>query len=364
MLFKMLKKEIIQFSRDFPNLVFMFVAPILLIFIMSSIFSNVIGNTNSIKEVGKVLYIVEDKKENFETFKAFQEIINSSYTEINFIEVYDYNQGVERVNEQEAYAVITIDQNGFEYYRSPYNEQLEGSIFRSIFSNLITNLDSLSDNEIIIKNVELNRVDSKSYYTFAILGFVMLYISMIIANSIYRERKLKTIHRIYLSCAKVQKMVISKVLLGVLIGFIQIVIVHLYSSIFLNVSWGTYTLLIYLLFLSLALFSALLGAFIGIRFKSQETVTNGVLVLSILIGILGGGLTPLKTLEAFTLLATICKISPLYWITKSSISLSTGYLQQNFFIGILSSVGLSILIFIAINVFAHKTEKKGELIYA
>ena len=98
----------------------------------------------------------------------FKTYIQEKY-EIVFEESNSYDDAVKAVNRQEAYSVITINKNDFEYYRSPYNEKTEATVIRKAFDEMIGNdsYEELSNNQINTVELEEKSIDSNGYFTFA-----------------------------------------------------------------------------------------------------------------------------------------------------------------------------------------------------
>lgn len=73
----------------------------------------------------------------------------------------------------------------------------------------------------IIQNVVLDipKVDAKGYYTFSGLAFCLLFMGLLMADSVYDERERDTIERIKLSKAGIVGMMLSKIITGLLLLF-------------------------------------------------------------------------------------------------------------------------------------------------
>ncbi|WP_313129301.1 ABC transporter permease [Anaerocolumna sp.] len=362
---KMYIKEIKQFFRKPFNILFMLVVPICLILLMGYAMSNIVGRTESnINTDSTVLYIVESgsNEQYQQNFKQFKSYVNKSMN-IKFIEIHDFNSGCEDVNKQNAIALIQLSDNGFYYYRSPYNEPAESKILRAAYKNILGRTENLESNSIEMVEVKQKTINSYTYFTFAELGLIIMYLSLIVGQSIFIEKETKTFERIYISKANINKTLISKVALGCTIGLLQILLVYLVSSLILNISWGKYFILIYALYLLLSLLSSTLGAIMGLFIQKKAVLNDSILIISISFGLLGGGLTPLSFLDSIKIVSFICKLSPLYWITNSAISLSSGKINTEFVIAVILCL-LIIIFMVLIYSILKKAEKiKGVYLY-
>ncbi|WP_294373950.1 ABC transporter permease [uncultured Clostridium sp.] len=363
MIINMYKKELKSFFRNKSNVIFMFLVPLFLILIMSVALKSYMSNTDKSEYIdGKILYIMNDSEENKNKFEQFKTYIQEKY-EIVFEESNSYDDAVKAVNRQEAYSVITINKNDFEYYRSPYNEKTEATVIRKAFDEMIGNdsYEELSNNQINTVELEEKSIDSNGYFTFAELSFIMLYIAMIIAHSVFEERELGTINRITLSKAKIQSMLFSKLLLGVTIGILQIVEVYIFSTLALKVDWGKNSLFIALILLFICIFSSAFGILTGVAIKNKLMIDNTVLMTAIFIGFLGGAFSPVTMLEEVPIVSWVIKVSPLYWTNKAFISLCTGIFDSNSIIALAICVALTIILLISCGVVVNAKKFKGGL---
>lgn len=366
MIWNMYRKEIRSYLRSPFQLAFTLLFPVMFVLLMGYIMSNVVGETASVEtdEEIKALYVVEDSAAaeyvtEFEIFKAYAE----EGMEVAWQEVKDFEASKEKVDTNDAIALIKVSDEGFYYYRSPYNEPAESKVLRAAYNNMLGVLTSISESKVTSTIVEVEKVDSYTYFTFAELGFIMFYISLIVGQSVFVDKDTKAFRRIYISDASVNAYVASKIALGVTISILQIAEVYLVSTLVLDVSWGNKLWLIVLTFLSLGLFSSIMGAIMGVFAKSRAALSEKILVISILVGILGGGLTPVTFLESYKVLGYICKLSPLYWITNGTISLAGNQSTTDHIVG-MAVCGVLSALFLLMYMKNRRAEKeKGVFVY-
>ena len=374
MFFNLLKKEIIQFSRDKGNIIMMFIFPILLITVLGYALDSLMSSSYDIFEDGKVYYYVEDKSDYEEGFKEFAKGFEKEFEDVKFIEAKNTDKAKEDVNENTAYGLITIDNDGFEYYRNPNGEKTGAKIFREIFEgiindysliNLVIDTNPMMINEIINeKSKEYTKenkvgerpISSIDYYTFAELCLIILYIADIVGQSVIREKEIKTINRINISTGGKVKVLLSKLTLGMIIGIIQIGIVYVYSTNILDANWGENLLPIMINLICFTLFATMLGIGLG-TFTKDGKVLSGILSpLIIIICLLGGAYMPLSVLKSIPVFSTLTQISPIYWINSALISISIGVNDNYSKIAIGICLSFALLIFILILI---KDNKKG-----
>lgn len=334
-----LKKELKLFFRNKGNVAFMFVFPIVLIAIMSYALQSMIGSgTDIAEESGKVLYIMETDGENMQKFETLRNLLmKNGKFEFEEISAGDKEDGMEKVVSQDAYGLITVTDNSLEYYRSPYNESYASQMIRSYFEQ-VAGLETIVAGEApaVEKEVlSVKRIDSKTYYTLVELSFMMMYIAMIIAKSVFEEKELKTASRIKLSGASISGIIFSKISVGLVIGVIQILIVYLFSRIVFGIEWGKYTLLMMLMFLILALACSSIGAAIGAAMKNKNSMNNAVMMLALICGLLGGMFTPTSYLDSTKVLAVLMRCTPLYWINNGAYFIAQGSMTSTVIIAVI-----------------------------
>ncbi len=355
-------KEIKSFFTSKGNLLFMFAMPLLLITIFSFALRDYVDADYGTFEEGRVFYyIVDNDTSRTSEFESISQKINDSIG-VSFEQVYDYEEACRLVESSEAYGVITIKNNGYEYFRSSFNEPEGGKLVRSIFIQMAEGsyIESNDQNAPFINKIkiEANKLDSKSYYTFAGLSFSILFMGLLVAFSVYNEKEYGTIERIKIGGSGIPSMIISKVLTGVLCGIVMIGSSWAYSTFVLKVNWGSKIWHTMLVLLCLVIYSAVFGCVIGFIGKNKSMCQSTVLMVSMLCGYLGGSITPLYLLENMPVLKLIIRISPLYYTNRAIISLSNGIIDEKFTRSILVLLGLTILFAVLGIVFGKKVTRK------
>lgn len=361
MFFVQMWKEIKVFFTSKGNLLFMFVMPLLLITIFSFALRDYISADYGTFDDGRVYYYLSAQNEaRIDEFEKIREKMTGAIG-ISFEQVYDYEEACRRVESSKAYGVITIKDNGYDYFRSSFNEPEGGKLARTLFSqiadNYMSGTTSRSGPAINKVRVEVNKLDSKNYYTFAGLAFSIMFMGLLVAFMVYDEKEFGTIERIKLGGAGILSMVISKVLTGVICGLIMIVTSFAYSRTVLKVDWGNKAGYIVIVLLCLVIFSAVFGCVVGLWGKNRTMCQSSVLMFSMLCGYLGGSITPLYLLENMPVLRFIVKISPLYYTNRAIISLYNGIIDEKTTYSILVLLGLT-LAFIILGIHLGKKVTK------
>jgi len=129
-------------------------------------------------------------------------------------------------------------------------------------------------------------------------------------------------------------MLYSKVILGILIGILQIATVWTFSTFVLDVNWGSQAPVMFLVLLCLTIMSSIFGVVIGMISTNKAIADNTILMTVMLSGYIGGALSPIYLLENANILNQIVKISPLYWAGRSLTNLYVNMIDKNTYAGI------------------------------
>ncbi|MBR0483342.1 MAG: ABC transporter permease [Oscillospiraceae bacterium] len=356
-----LKKELKAFFTNKGNLVFMFFLPILLISIFSFALGDYVKAEYGTFNGGRVLFIDEGvSPEMSEKFARIKEQISDA-TGVVFEQVTDIPTAKKQVESSEAFGLITVTGQGFDYFRSEFNEPEGAKTVRSLFLQMAEgNISNTASQKIQHITLKADRPDAKKYYTFSGLAFSILFMGLLVAHSVFDEKAYGTITRIQLSRAGIGVMLLCKVLTGILCGSVQILSAFVFSSLVLGVKWGGKTALIFLLLLMLVLYSAVFGAVVGNLAKNKSMCQSAVLMVSMLCGYLGGSVTPLYLLENMPVLNIIIKLSPLYHLNRAVTALSNGILDRSTFYTVLVLTGLSVFMLVLFMLTRNKTNAGKE----
>lgn len=365
-LVSLIKKELIYFFRNKSNVATMFIFPIVLIVVMGFSLNGVMSNDKNIFENEKVYFKINDlNKENkyINVFNSFKENCEKNM-KIKFEEVTDKNFGINNVNNFNGLAFINIYKDKYDFYRNENKESLSQKIFRNVFNQYLERYSviegiskGVSNNTNDIFNeisyvtineegISSNGITSFTYYTFAELALIILYISQVTSISVFNEKCEKTLERLKLSQAKASSIILSKVALGIVIGIIQIIIVYIVSTVFLNISWGENLYLIIMVLISLVIFSSILGVAISSIFVDNKSALSILNIILIIFGFLGGSYVPISLIRSRPVTNFLCKIVPNYWTNISLLSLSSGIKSNYPTISIIMSLELSLVLLI------------------
>ena len=371
LLFTLIKKEITQFFRNKTDVLTMFVFPVVLIVVMGNALNGLMNIDKNIFEDKYVYYKVNNLVNNERYLQAFYNFKKSCEETINikFKEIKDDNKARELVNKGESLAFININEDSYDYYRSENKETSASKIFKNIFNeylqkyaliNSIGSIDQkliqdiLKDESLIkLKEEGINNsgIDSFTYYTFAELILIILYISGITSVSMYKEGYQHTFTRLIMSKANNLSIVISKIILGIVIGILQVIIIYFISTLFLKINWGKNLLDIFIVLISFIIFSSVLGISMSMIFKDNKTASSAINTLIIILGFLGGSYMPISLIKSTPITNLLCQLTPTYWANISLLSISTGlnsnYTYKSIFISLFLSILLLVIGFIS-----------------
>lgn len=365
-LLTLIKKEISQFFRSKSDVIIMLIFPVILILVMGKSLNGLMGMEKNIFNNKIIYYRINTPIENEVDLQRFYDfMINfEKSTNVKFIENKDYDEATNNVNNNNAICFIDIYDNDINYFRNEEKESTESKVFRNLYEQYIrkytflqsvyksnpNQMRNILDYEIkiFLNNEGINKqeVNSFTYYTFTILVLIILYISTLTSISMYKERFLHTMTRLKVSNVNKISILLSKISLGLFVGILQIIIVYISSTKFLNVDWGENLGYIFMVLISLIIFSSVLGIFMSMIFADQKTAytTNNILI--IIMGFLGGSYVPMCLVKSVRVTSFLTQIMPSYWANISLLSLVYNVKTEYYIISIIISLSLSLLMLI------------------
>lgn len=365
-LISLIKKEVLHFFRNKSNVATMFIFPIVLIVVMGFSLNGLMNVDHNIFENEKVYFKVNTvNKDNryLQVFNSFKENCENNM-KIEFEEILDDNEAKSNVNSFQGLAFINVYEDKYDFYRNKDKESTAQKIFKSVFNQYLDRyavIDSMvSENPNILNDmvkeasstvvkeegISSNGINSFTYYTFAELVLIILYISQITSVSAYNERFENTLSRLKVSKSSDFNIILSKITLGVVVGIIQIIIVYFVSTVFLNINWGENLVIMLMVLISLIIFSSILGVFISFMFKDNKAASSVINTLLIVLGFLGGAYVPISLIRSNEVTNILCQMTPTYWANISLLSLSSGITTNYSTISIVISLELSLILLV------------------
>lgn len=376
-LFHLIEMEIKEFFKNKIYVIAMFIFPLILIIIMGTALDGHMSMDNNIFR-DKIIYyrISNSDDKHIKLFYNFMMEFEKK-TNVSFIQVDKNEVAMKSVNSNKAISFIDLNGYNYKYFRNENKESNESKVFRNVFEqyykkyNLLgslrknnsTELQKIINNQISIslrsKSISQEEVNSFTYYTFTQLTLIILYIPIIMSISIYKDKNLQRTSRLKKLKFNNINILISKVVLGLVIGILQILIIYLVSTRFFYVNWGKNLLTMFAVLVALIIFSSILGIFIFTMCSKQKITIMIINILIIAMVFLGGAYAPIGLLKSSSVTSFLSKISPTYWSNISLISLSQGVNVNYHVISIAFSLGISILLLLIIY-FLMSKEKVGE----
>lgn len=180
------------------------------------------GNFGTFDDCKVLYYEAEPTLEILETFDQVSAQI-AEKTGAVFEQTDDYTEAQKQVERSEAVAVIKLEADGFDYFRSTFNEPYGGDIIRSLFTQL-TNTPTDSPNFVQSIQLDVKKTNSDVYYTFIGMVFAIMFMGSFVSNSYGKDFSSQTLDRMYLSRAGKLPILGSKLLCGFLCGILQMAI--------------------------------------------------------------------------------------------------------------------------------------------
>ena len=364
-----IKKDRNDFFRSKSDIIVMLIFPVILIFVMGKSLDNLMSVEKNIFNNKTIYYRINAPINNEKNLQIFYDfMINfEKKTNVKFIENKNYKEAINDVNNNKAICFMDIYDNKINYFRNEKKESTESKIFRNLYEqyrrkysflqtisksnlNQMTNLSNYQM-KISLKDENINEeeINSYTYYTFAELILIILYISTLTSISMYKERFLHTMTRLKVSNTNRFNILASKIDLGIIIGLMQTLVVYIVSAKLLHVNWGDNLTYIMLVLISFIIFSSVLGIFISMIFHNQKTAYTVNNILIIIMGFLGGSYVPICLVKSSRITNFLCNIMPNYWANIALLGLHYNMETKYYIISILISLSLSLIMLIVGN---------------
>ncbi|MDO5009258.1 MAG: ABC transporter permease [Intestinibacter bartlettii] len=375
-LLTLIKKEIIQFFRNKTDVIVMLIFPVILIFVMGKSLNGLMSMDKNIFCGKTIYYNIEQGGGENNNVQVFYDFITEfqKNSDIKFVQSKDTEKAKLLVNKDEAICFINIRGDDIDYFRNENKESTESKVFRNLYEQYMkkytflrsiskTNptdvqkiLSAKNNTKIKYEGISYDEVNSFTYYTFVELTLIILYISTITSISMYKERFLHTMTRLKVSNIKKINIIISKIALGVVIGFMQILIIYICSTKLFDVDWGENLIYILMVLLSFIIFSSVLGIFMSMVFSDQKTAYTFSNMLIIVMGFLGGSYVPLCLVKSARVTSFICQLIPNYWVNVALLGLNYNIQTPYYITAISISLGGSILMIVLGNIISKLKE--------
>ncbi len=362
-LINLVKKEIIHFFRNKANILTMLLFPVILITVMGAALEGLMSTQKEIFNKDIVYYKLNHEDKVFLDFKnKLEEEMKLKFLEID-VDNKEDDIIKEKVNNNEAILFITINDEQYSVYKNPKKNTIKSQILINLLN---TYIQTYSTNEVVLKenpsefkdniekenliniedNISNNKVDSYTYYTFAILVLIILYISSITSTSTYNEGFLRTNLRLNMAKVNPFYIILSKVALGIIIGSLQILTVYIISKNIFKVEWGENLVYILIVLLALIVFSSVLGIVATMVFEDSKASSSFINIVIVVLGFLGGSYMPIVLIKSVEATNILSSFTPTYWANISILTLSLGMDNNYYYKSIALSLGLSFILMI------------------
>lgn len=344
-----------------PVLISLFTAlPLIIIFIFGFSIKQFLAADFGTFDDCKVYYYNDDASEEMldSFFDVSQKITEATGAE--FTETSDPNEAAKKVDKSEAVGVITISENGFDYYRSTFNEPYGGDIVRSLFVQLVS---SDKNEPLSTQHIDLGveRTGAEVYYTFVGMIFAIMFMGSLVSSSYSRDNAANTLERMSISKAGHLTVLLSKLVCGLIFGIVQMAIALPIATIVFDIEWNENAPLILAVLGAVLVFSLSMGSVVGIFIENETLSYRSFCMIVLFSSYLGGAVTPVGLLKRIPVVKQLINVSPVYWANRSIISLYNGTVDDKTskcLTALLAFSALMILVNIAYNYSAVSNLKR------
>lgn len=342
MLFILVKNNLKLMLRDKLSILLLIFFPILLIAILSSAFTSLL-NKNHTMEPFTVGYSIEKGSKIENNFNNF--IDNFKANNITLMEM-KKNKAIENVKNDTIAAYVEINDSSYKLYKKD-GLSVNTIIFENSFSSAMDIYDGSkalmsylseyglaskynspnavsSNNFVKFENIKADPVPSSTvYYGIVEIVYIIWFGMMAVSSVVSMERKYGVTERIGLTKANSLILFLGKLIPAVIAVSIQISIAAITSAILMKVNWGNSPMLSAAIILLEIIAVSALGIFLAAIIKSQALVNVLIVIQAFFFGFIGGSC---QTYMYNFVSDNIAKLSPLYYINRTLVELSTkGY---------------------------------------
>lgn len=366
-------KELKQNLRDRKAMALMILFPIVLIVILGTAFSKVMGDNIDLGEI-KVIYSVEGKGNVSESFDALKESLKQY--NVSFTYTDNKKKAIEDMENSEYSCYVVFNENNKEiklYKNDRYN--FNASFIEGILNTFVQRYNVINEIAVvnpkvipnIVKDDKANFVSLESldkrhqpraidYYGVTMTTLIVMYAAMTAGYGMNSERVRNTINRMFVSPLRKQEIFAGKVIGFLLITMIQIGVVVVFGKYVIKVNWGDNIGIILAVLSAEIAMSISIGIAVSFFAKSEAAMT-GILNLIIPITIfLGGGYVPIEQINS-KVISGLSKISPVKWINDSMFNV----IYRNDYGTVISAILINIAIALVLLVFASLAFRREEV---
>nr|WP_283249462.1 ABC transporter permease [Bacillus sp. FJAT-49736] len=317
-------KELKQTFRDVRMFGFMIAFPIVFILVLGLALSNAF-NTNKITiDDIHVLYKNQGNNQLARSFEAFKKELSKSG--IHFKEATGNVNGKKEVKQNNVDGYVEISNTGVKLYESERNS-IEGNIIQGMMSAFVdkynvamavAKIDSSKVSTVLASNHTIPYINETSlhaakspgamdYYAIAMTAMIAFYAALNGTSLMNVEIARKTGDRLLVSPARKSDIFLGKVFGSIVVNFIFIVIVVLFSKFVFKANWGDHLGTVLLVLFTEILMSISFGLGVSYLTKTAGAARTIVMIIIQVASFIGGAYYKIDYA------GNIPKLSPLSW---------------------------------------------------
>lgn len=352
-----IKKELKHSLRNRRALLLFILFPLILMWILSTVFAGQFSSSTLNYEGVSVLYTIDTESHLYEGFNEFTAVLNEM--NINFVKINNKEEAIKQIenNNYVCYIELSEQNKAVTMFKNNTKGTTTSSFIESVLATFVqefnlryeigkinpsalANLNSENLNHVNIVSLKgENEIRSIDYFGITMLTLIIMYSINTGLGSITREQTLKTGDRIIETPLPKYKLFLGKVVGCFIVTILQMILVISFSIFALGVNYGNDVITVFCIIMSEIFMCISLGIGIALIVKKEE-IGNGLISLGVpLMVFLGGGYFPIDDFGGKTL-ATIAKLSPVKWVNESIFNII--HLQQYHTVATTLTINLSI----------------------
>lgn len=348
-------------SRDVQMLIYMLATPVLLMLILGTVLSNAFSGNVAAGEI-RVLYISESG-EHPEEFMSQTEESGVVFERTSR----RLEEALHDVRNGDYAGLMTVDKMGIHYYGNN-RSQMETSIVNGLLAAyeerykvettlsastgaeagdsaaVISAMAGVEPGASYVKETSLEgppRPSAMDYYAVAVTTMIIIYIALTAGMLIDTERVRNTATRLLAAPVSKYEIFAGKVLGHLIINALFVVVIVYISKYMYDANWGDNMGLVFLVLLSLIVFSVSIG--LGISYLIKGKAAGAIIMTFIQLACLFGG-SYHQIIDNGDLFSVISRYSPLRWSNDALLGIIYGSDTGSMFAAsetILLNVGIS-----------------------
>ncbi|ADU25860.1 ABC transporter permease [Ethanoligenens harbinense] len=309
--------------RNTKNMIHMVLIPLLLIVVLSAVFSNFFANRTLSTATGTIAYYSSGQGDFVDRFVQAE---TQAASPARFVRVRSLSD-IYGADGYMKYAAAVVYRNGQVYYYENENPAYSGVSDRIRPALLLfaarggTETSSAANGNAAIQTVSLPARTSIDYYAVGILVMIIFNGAFSAMYSLKNDGRFNVVLRLRSAPSSLYLTLFGKIAGCLLISAVQSGLLLVLSA-FMGADWGGNLPFLLFVLLTETVGATAFGFFVGAYTKQDTNVTAILTALVLVLSFLGGCFIPVRYFGGGML--TLCRLTPLYWTMQGLFQIIAG----------------------------------------